>query len=183
MNKILRALVNAASDGEASAAFILGRIYAEGWGVMCSPKEAAKWYLSSAEQGNQNAFYFVASAYHFGLGVHRNLGKAFAWFRRAADAGDPEGSYMLAMCIYEGLGTKQDRVKGLRLLRQCAKRGSSHAMLYLAHVAMRNQRVRLAHSWAERAARAGEETAILLINHLKESQKIRPKRRLRKQST
>ena len=93
-SEILDALTKAAKEGRLSAAFILGRLYDEGWGVEQNSRTAFRWYKRAAQGGLTEAYYFVGSAYAFGDGVQINNKKAFEWFRKAAAAGDLTGAYM-----------------------------------------------------------------------------------------
>jgi len=153
---VVRALAEAAAGGSLSAAFILGRLYDEGWGVKKDDAAAFRWYRVAAEGGLPEAFYFVGSAYAFGSGVRRDKRKGFAWFEKAAAAGDETGAYMVALAIIDGTGVRRDRRRGLARMHAEARRGSRDAMDYLAAHHLEAGRLALARRWAERAIAAGE---------------------------
>ena len=161
------ALTHAAKEGSLSAAFLLGRLYDEGWGVRRNYRLAFRWYLVAARGNLPEAFYFVASAYLFGHGVSKNTRKAFEWFQRSSRAGDLQGAYMEALSVLEGTGARRNVASGLRLLLRAARRGSHDAMDFLsAHYSNRG-RLRQAKLWAERAIKAGDIVAPLRLREIK----------------
>ena len=56
-----------ATEGNANAQHILGRMYANGKGVTQNYKEAAKWSKKAANQGNADAQYNLGLLYANGL--------------------------------------------------------------------------------------------------------------------
>ena len=58
-----------ATQGNAKAQFIMGRMYANGTPVRKSDTEAVRWYRLSAEQGYSAAQDSLASMYFYGYGV------------------------------------------------------------------------------------------------------------------
>jgi len=160
---ILTALNSAARQGSLSAAFILGRLYDEGWGVEADPRKAFSWYLRAASAGLPEAFFFVGSAYDLGQGTRQDSAKALGWFRRAAAAGDKTGACMAAVAVFEGRGTRMDRRRGMTLLRKAAREGSHEAMDYLAAYYLSQRDRRQAKVWAERAIEAGNRVAALRL--------------------
>jgi TPR repeat protein len=185
-SSILSALQSAFRDGEISAAFVLGRLYDEGWGVARSASVAAKWYLKAAEGGVSNAFYFVGYAFLSGEGVRKNARLGLRWFQRAAAGGDLTAEYMAAVCVADGTGTKMNPTKGLRLLRKAADRGSGDAMDFLAAHYLKRGQLLVARDWARRAIRAGDPVAHLRLKEiqslLKPGQASRKSRKLANQS-
>lgn len=171
---IISALQRAARAGSASAAFLLARLYDEGWGVPPSQSRAFQWYRQAAKGGLPESFYFVATAYHCGYGVRTNQKRAFEWFTRASKAGDLLGEYMRALCVWDGVGTRQDSALGIRLMRQTARRGSAPAMDYLAAHYLTHGRLEVARRWAIRAARAGDLVAPLRVAEIERKARERP---------
>lgn len=163
---LLSAIEREARHGNGSAAFVLGRIYDEGWGVKRSARRAMRGYQSAARDGATQAYYFVGSGYAFGEGVLRDEREAFRWFSKAAAAGDLTGAYMMAVAVLEGTGTRRDKAKGMRLLLRAARSGSRDAMDYLAARHFEAGRRQLARSWATKAARLGDEVAVLRLREI-----------------
>ena len=85
--RLLRPL---AEQGDASAQFNLGLMYAKGKGVPQDAQEALKWWRKAAEQGNASAQSNLGSTYEFGVGVPQDFVRAHMWFNVsvAASSGD-----------------------------------------------------------------------------------------------
>ena len=173
-NATILELKEAVARGEMSAAYILGRLYEEGWGVRRDSRQAFDWYLTAAEGGMPEADYHVGTAYAFGDGVGRDEKKALVWFRKAAQHGDTTAAYMEAVAVLEGLGTRAEPVRGWRLLTAAARRGSRDAMDYLAAAYLTRRRLRQAEHWARRAAEAGDAVAPLRLREIRAMARARP---------
>lgn len=169
-NSTVTALREASRDGSLSAAFILGRLHEEGWGLRKDDRAAFRWYKKAADGGMTAAYYFVAFAYYAGQGVARNPRESFRWFQRSADAGDLDGLYMEAYFLLEGTGVRADPTRAVRLLRKAAHRGSSSAMEVLAVHHLRRRRFVTARMWAERSLRAGNAVAPVWIQQIEREQ-------------
>ena len=85
-----------AEQGNASAQFNLGNMYANGQGVKQDDFEAVKWYRQAAEQGYANAQAILGFSYLLGKGVQVNKALAKEWFSKACDNGNQDG------CEYYG---------------------------------------------------------------------------------
>ena len=77
----------AADQGDASAQYNLGVMYAEGQGVRKDDVEAAKWFRKAADQGLARAQYNLGVMYAEGQGVPKDYVEAEKWVREAADQG------------------------------------------------------------------------------------------------
>lgn len=80
-----------AEQGNATAQYILGGMYANGQGVRKDEAEAVRWYRKAAEQGNPFAQYSIGFRYDEGLGVRRDPVLAYMWYYLAS-ANLPDGS-------------------------------------------------------------------------------------------
>jgi TPR repeat protein len=74
----------AADQGDATAQFNLGVMYAEGQGVAQDYGEAMKWYRLAADQRHAQAQYNLGLAYARGEGVSPDYVSAHMWFNLAA---------------------------------------------------------------------------------------------------
>lgn len=166
INATATALRSAFKQGNFSAAFILGRLYQEGWGLKQDARAAFRWFKRAAHGRMPEAYYYLAFAYHTGAGVARDLAQAFRWFRLSAKAGDLTGLYMQGQCLLDGMGTTANVRAGVQLLRKAADRGSNDAMEYLAVHYMRRGRLKRARIWAQRSWRAGNEVAPLWLKEI-----------------
>ena len=73
---------NAADQGDASAQFNLGVMYADGRDY----GEAAKWYRKAADQGNASAQFNLGVVYANGQGAPQDYVLAYMWINLAAAA-------------------------------------------------------------------------------------------------
>ena len=81
-------LLLAAEQGDASAQFNLGVMYADGEGVPQNYSEAVRWYRLAAEQGDASAQFNLGIMYANGEGVPQDYSEAMRWFQLAAEQGD-----------------------------------------------------------------------------------------------
>lgn len=103
----------AAAQGDATAQYILGNMYRNGWGVPEGARFASLWYQRSAEQGNVDAQYTLGELYLDGRGVPKDYQKASYWLHRAATEGKssaPTPQYVLGLMYQKGEGVKRDLV-------------------------------------------------------------------------
>ena len=98
-----------AEQGNASAQFNLGNMYANGQGVKQDDFEAVKWFRQAAEQGQANAQANLGSAYSAGRGVRQDDTEAVKWFKKAAENGSADGQLKLGISYLIGRGIQKDR--------------------------------------------------------------------------
>jgi TPR repeat protein len=99
-----------ASQGNASAQAMLGRMYHNGEGVAVNLDEAARWIRSAAEEGVPDAQFNLGVMYEGGKGVSQNISEALRWYRLAAQRGSADAQINLSSCFHSGLGVKQDEL-------------------------------------------------------------------------
>jgi tetratricopeptide (TPR) repeat protein len=73
-----------AEQGNASAQFNLGMMYAKGQGVPQDYQAALKWYRRAAEQGNASAQNNLGLMYERGRGARQDFILAYMWSNIAA---------------------------------------------------------------------------------------------------
>jgi len=121
-----------ATDGDASAQFYLGRMYAAGFGVPQDDGEAVRRLRKAADQGLAEAQFWLARMYATGhLGVTQSYGEAVRWFRRAADQGFAEAQYHLGFLYTFGRGVTQSYAEAVRWFRKAADQGLAEAQYSL----------------------------------------------------
>ncbi|HWQ52275.1 MAG TPA: tetratricopeptide repeat protein [Bryobacteraceae bacterium] len=86
----LREIRASATEGDAEAQFLLGKIYEEMEGFEHDFAEAMRWYREAAGQKHPAATFAIGVLHEFGRGVEPDLDEATAWYRRAADLGHHE---------------------------------------------------------------------------------------------
>ena len=83
----LVAVQQAAKQGDASAQYNLGVMYAQGKGVAQDDKQAVAWHRKAAEQGDAMAQFNLGVMYNTGSGVAQDYKQSYAWFSSAAANG------------------------------------------------------------------------------------------------
>ena len=89
----------AALQGHAKAALMLGLLAANGEGVPQDPVIAARWLEKSSELGNPHAMFLLYNAYREGRGVPRDLVKGRELLEEAAHHEYPPAIQELAMTV------------------------------------------------------------------------------------
>jgi len=99
----------------------LGSIYSRGqFGLVPSPKKAARLFQRAADLGNVEAMLNVGVAHMNGSGVKLDKKKAVKYYRMAADRGMPNAQFALGMCYDNGNGVAQDYAEATRLYKLAA---------------------------------------------------------------
>ena len=86
-----------AEQGNATAQFNLGVLYANAQGVPQDYQEALKWYRKAAEQGDADAQYNLGVMYDNEQGVPQDYQEALKWYRKAAEQGDADAQNNLGV--------------------------------------------------------------------------------------
>lgn len=180
----------AAEQGDATAQFALGVMYATGLGVPNDFVEAAKWYRLAAvqgmaclatasahagevddvralaEQGDAQAQFNLGVMYAKGDGVAQDHVEAVEWYRRAAEQGDASGQSSLGYKYDKGLGMLQDHAEAVKWYRRAAEQGDAEAQFYLGLKYLSGEGVPKdyvrAHMWSNLAAAQGTEAGVML---------------------
>ncbi len=100
-----------ADDGNATAQFCVGRLYANGFGVAMNDELALRWYGLAAEQGYSEAQFNLGLMHANGWGVEMNDQEAAKWYRLAAEQGFIEAQTSLAMLCHKGRVVEQNLVE------------------------------------------------------------------------
>lgn len=79
-------LTTLAEQGNANAQYDLGRIYAEGQGVLQSYEKAFNWYQQSAKQGHKEAQLNLGLMYGSGAGTNQDLVKGYMWLKLSEES-------------------------------------------------------------------------------------------------
>ena len=100
-----------AEEGNATAQFCVGRMYANGFGVEMNDDLALKWYGLAAEQGYSEAQFNLGVMHANGWGVEMNDEEAAKWYRLAAERGFIQAQTNLAKAYHKGRGVEQNSVE------------------------------------------------------------------------
>ena len=116
----MRAWLPLAQQGDARAQFLLGALYAQGYGVPQDYGAAAQWFRRAATQGHVAAQYNLGVRYLEGRGVPRDPSQAAQWFRRAAQQGFARAQYNLGVLYANGDGVPRDASQAAQWFRRAA---------------------------------------------------------------
>jgi len=153
-----------ATQGNASAQAMLGRMYHNGEGVAVDLEEAARWIRLAAGEGVPDAQFSLGVMYEGGKGVSRDISEALRWYRLAAQRGSANAQINLSNCFHNGLGVDQDESLAAWWVSLAAEQGDIDAQLNLGTRYMDGIGVAKdafeAFFWFDLAAKAGSTNAI-----------------------
>ena len=110
----LKIFTKLAEQGDASAQFNLGVMYANGEGVPKDASQAVTWYRKAAEQGVAQAQFNLGVMYANGEGVPKDASQAAAWYRKAAEQGVAQAQLNLGVMYAIGEGVPKDYVQAAK---------------------------------------------------------------------
>ena len=116
-----------AERGNPEVQYLLGLMYANGWGVPQDNREAVKWSRKAAEQGEARAQFHLGWMYDKGVGVLENYQEAVKWYRRAAEQGDDQAQNNLGVMCLQVEKIECDYVKAYAWLVLAAAQGNKKA--------------------------------------------------------
>ena len=117
-----------AEQGDASAQYNLGVMYATGQGVTQDYATAVSWYRKAAEQGDDRAQHNLGFMYANGQGVPQDYAAAVSWYRKAAEQGNARAQFNLGGMYRNGQGVTQDYVQAHMWLNLAAAKGDADAI-------------------------------------------------------
>lgn len=117
----------AAENGQASAQYVMGRLYHDGLGLPQDFAKALHWYRRAVEQQYAPAKSRLGYMYRKGEGVPLNYERAYYWFREAADQGFARGMVNVGYMHQQGLGVPQDDLQAVEWYRKAADLGLDDA--------------------------------------------------------
>jgi TPR repeat protein len=137
-------LREASRKGSAEGMWMLGALYASGFGVPRDQVEAVRLYVKSSEAGNSSAMRDLGFSYQNGWGVAKDQAEALRWFRKSADGGNADAMNDIGTAYLEGRGVAKDYAEALRWIRRSADAGNDVEAL----------------RWFRKAADAGQPVAM-----------------------
>lgn len=153
-----------ATQGNASAQAMLGRMYHNGEGVSVDLEEAVRWIRLAAGEGVPDAQFNLGVMYEDGKGISRDISEALRWYRLAAQRGFANAQINLSNCFHNGLGVDQDESLAAWWVSLAAEQGDIDAQLNLGTRYMNGIGVAKdafeAFFWFDLATKAGSTNAI-----------------------
>ena len=110
-----------AEQGNTSAQYNLGLMYANGQGVPQDYKTAVKWYKLATKQGDANAQTNLGWMYHKGKGVLQDYVRAHMWFNIAASSGGGGNASKNRDIIAKRMSSSQIET-AQKLARECVRK-------------------------------------------------------------
>jgi len=149
----------AAEKGNPSAAYKLGEIYENGWGLAADPVQAFTWYMKAASKNDKHGQLKVGWCYQKGIAVQPDAKIAAIWYRLAAENGNIWGYHMLGFMLADGDGTAKDVGQARRYFELSLPKTNDHwAKWKLAHLIEQDDPAR-ARGLLKEAAAAGNAQA------------------------
>jgi TPR repeat protein len=164
-------LARAAEKQDPVAHYLLGRLFEEDGKVAAIPK-ALRSYRIAAAAGHREAQFALASLLA-GSALARDRSEAAEWYGRAHEAGHGTAANRLGELYRDEVGERQQLFRARELFQLAAEQGNVDAMYNLAQ--MQNQGhggirdTDMALQWYSRAAAAGHERAVKVVERLLDS--------------
>lgn len=117
-----------AKRGDVNAELRLGKLYANGEGVLVNRTEAVKWFEKAARHGNSEAQFLYALALLEGHGVVQDYQAALNWIVKPANDGNPEAQYRLGQMYHFGIGTPVNKAMAYMWFNLAAAQGVDAAI-------------------------------------------------------
>ncbi len=170
-NKAVFWLRKAAAQGQATAQFELGKMYASTQ-ALCVTKsniQAAYWFKQSAQQGKAESQYELGLLYELDKGAGQHDSSALYWFTQAAEQGYKEAQFHLGNMLFSGeVGAATGYSQGVSWFIKAAEQGHIKAQLSLGSAYSVGAGVRknpgLAVYWYRKATEQGNEFAATQIS-------------------
>ena len=132
-NVSLQEVIQQAEQGNATAQYRLGVMYADGIsGTSQNYLKALKWIKKSAEQGNIKAQCTLGIMYYHGYEIPQNFPEAFKWFKKAADQKSANAQYSLGAMYFNGDWVRQNYQEAVKWFKKAADQGHQQALSQLA---------------------------------------------------
>ena len=146
----------AANNGDASSALILGMTSLKGDYIPINYKKAV-WFLELArKQGKAMASYHLGNIYSNGLLTSTRPRKALVYYKEASERGVSDATRQLGLSYLTGIYNQRDTKQAISLLEKSIGQGNIQAMIDLANLYRYEENNMAQYSyWVQRAADAG----------------------------
>ncbi len=120
-------LAMAAENGDALAAYQLGKLYQAGTDIEKSQAQATYYFKKGAENGLADSQLAYANC----LIAEKNFSEAFAFAKKAAAQGNVKAEYQTAQMLAKGLGTEKAPKAAIEYYEKSASKGYTPALCAL----------------------------------------------------
>lgn len=114
------------------AIFWLGKMYAEGIGVVRNDDLGFEYISKAAARGHREAQYLKATMINSGRAKSTNEQEAIETFHKFANEGDAKSAYNYGMILYEGIGVPKNIKMAIKYLKQSVEGGVLDGVFTLA---------------------------------------------------
>ena len=118
-----------ADAGDADAAYGMGMLYGNGFGVDMNDELALKYYGIAAEKGNADAQFNLAVMHQNGWGVPPDESAANKWYRMAAEQGNTQAQTALGRFFAMDFLDSYDPIEAYKWFGLAEKLGDVDAMV------------------------------------------------------
>lgn len=105
-------------------AYLLGKIYENGYKVDVNKRESEKWYKKASEKGSLSANCKLALYY---INECKLYDRGVSLLEEAYNCGSVEATRLLGLCYKTGIKVKKNRKRAKELLKEAANKGDSDA--------------------------------------------------------
>jgi TPR repeat protein len=120
--------LQAAENGSAEAADILGTLYEYGLGTQPDCKTAMTWFRRAAKGSSSKAMDHLGLLFEHGCGVKLDNNEAKRWFDKAASLGNSDAMNNLGWMYANNLGVATDYQRAIEYFRKAADLQNGDAM-------------------------------------------------------
>ena len=156
-----------AEDGDAAAAYSLGRMYTEGTRLPRNYELGRKNLELAVSKKYPAAYALLADYYLNGWGVKQDFKKADQLLRDGSALRSGDAVCRMGLCKFNGVGTKADPAAAVRLFNQAASFGCAEGDLWLGVAYAQGKGVaaneKTAYAHYRRAAMKGNNTALFML--------------------
>lgn len=125
----------AAQQGDAGAAWMLGRAYFDGGADAAHKPDyaaARRWLEQAAQAGHADAMHLLALMHKNGYGGAVDLRRSAQWLAQAVKLGHADAMFLLGNAYHDGQGVARDEQQALRLYQAAAEKEQAQAAQMLA---------------------------------------------------
>nr|WP_319383286.1 caspase family protein [uncultured Roseibium sp.] len=133
-DRALELLRPASVQDNATAQFVLGVMYWNGYGVDEEKAKALEFHHKAAKQGHPGAQINIGVAYHDGRGVSQDYSEAMRWYLKAAGKNHRVAQLNIGVLYEYGLGTQKDDNKAVKWYRKAAAQGYASGQYSLGYM-------------------------------------------------
>ena len=127
----IAALQKAASGGDTSAIYALGKRYQAGDGVTVDNASALAWFAKGSDLGDGKCMFMMGIMCQTGQGVAKDNKQAAHWFRQSGETGFARAWMKLGRIYEEGWGLPKDIAKAKLYYQKAADAGDEMGAMKL----------------------------------------------------